>query len=206
MNNELSQKFAHIYDKNVWHGTESKSGTGSTLETTQKAREALLFVVYKYDINTLLDIPCGDFHWMSHLYFDLSLDKYYGYDIVPSIIEKLQDLGGKYREFKVADITCDELPKVDLVFCRDCLVHLSEEDTRKAIENIKKSGSTYLMTTTFTNDRKFFDIVSGRWRPINLQKEPFNWKEPLELYNEDCHEGNDKFTDKSLGLWEIKNI
>ena len=56
------------------------------------------------------------------------------------------------------DLVNDELPKVDLIFCRDCLFHLPNDMILKALENIYKSKSKYLLTTTFTDNIPNKDI------------------------------------------------
>jgi hypothetical protein len=103
------------------------------------------------------------------------------------------------------DITSDELSQADLILCRDCLVHFSFENIRKALNRIKNSGATYLLATTFTGPRTNQDIQTGCWRKVNLQAPPFNFPEPIELINEKCTEGS-AYADKSLGLWRVADI
>jgi len=93
-----------------------------------------------------------------------------------------------------------------LIFSRDCLVHLSYKDAIKIIHNFKKSGSKYLLTTTFTNREENIDLGDGFWRVLNLQKAPFNFPEPIKLINEKCTEENNMFVDKCLGLWLIDDL
>ena len=85
----------------------------------------------------MLDVPCGDFQRMQ--YIELNC-KYLGGDIVPELIAENQK---KYTSDKVSfvelDITKDEIPQVDLIFCKDCLQHLSYESVKKALKNFKKS-------------------------------------------------------------------
>ena len=99
-----------------------------------------------------------------------------------------------------------ELPKVDLIFSRDCLVHLSFKDALKIIENFKRSGSKYLLTTTFKGRTKNEDLGTGFWRPLNKQLAPFNFPEPIHLINEGCSEEGNMFEDKCLGLWLLQDI
>jgi hypothetical protein len=93
-----------------------------------------------------------------------------------------------------------------LIFVRDCFVHLSYKDIDSAIKNIKSSASKYLLTTTFTNHHLNVDILTGEWRPLNLQVQPFNFSTPILVINENCTEGNGEFIDKSMALWEICKI
>ena len=103
-------------------------------------------------------------------------------------------------------MTKDELPTTDLIFCRDCLVHLSYEHINKALANIKKSKSKYLLTTTFVETERNYDIATGDWRPLNLIKSPFSLSNPVEVINEGYFKTGEESADKSLLLYEIKMI
>lgn len=104
------------------------------------------------------------------------------------------------------DLTRDRLPTVDLVLCRDCLVHLSFAQAQQALANIAASGARYLLTTTFTGRSENADIPTGKWRALNLQRPPFNLPQPLELINERCTEKDGRYADKSLGLWPVADL
>jgi hypothetical protein len=50
---------------------------------------------------------------------------YLGSDIVPEIIDKNNhDYASESIKFKTLDLTVDSLAEADLIFTRDCLVHL----------------------------------------------------------------------------------
>ena len=100
----------------------------------------------------------------------------------------------------------DTLPTSDIIFVRDCLVHLSFKNIFEAIENIKKSSSKYLLTTTFTDRDENIDIITGDWRPLNLEIKPFLFPAPEKIIIENCTEGEGKYKDKSMGLWSIKKL
>src|SRR5262249_226159 len=104
------------------------------------------------------------------------------------------------------DVTSDKLPGADIILSRDLLVHLSFRDIAAALENFKQSMSEYLLTTTFPRTTRNIDILSGDWRPINLQLPPFNFPEPLRLINENCTEHGGRYADKSLGLWKLDDL
>tara|TARA_E500000331_G_C16934343_1_gene573383 strand:+ start:287 stop:616 length:330 start_codon:yes stop_codon:yes gene_type:complete len=92
--------------------------------------------------------------------------------------------------FKVLNLVTSLLPKSDIIIVRDYLFHLSYNDINSSIKNIKSSGSKYLLTTTFTNHYQNQDIVTGDWRPLNLQEKPFNFSSPILVRDENCTEGN----------------
>lgn len=196
--------FEEIYHKDFWGNKESVSGSGSSLKNTAKVIEFLPEIVKRYHIKKLLDIPCGDFNWMKEV--DLDFVQYLGADIVKDLISENERKYANYqRSFFHADLTTSRLPPVDLIFCRDCLVHLSYKDIFLALENIKNSQSRYLLTTTFYRHQNK-DIVTGAWRPINLTAHPFNLPEPLFLFSEECFESENQYVDKALGLWNIGDI
>ncbi len=206
-NNETSieERFNYIHNNNFWVGESSVSGEGSDETQTEEIRVNLPKIILKYKIQRILDLPYGDFNWMKNI--ELNLLEYIGADIVQEIIHlNNEKYSNDRRRFLKLDIIKDNLPKADLIFCRDCFVHLSNDNVIKSIENIKRSNSRYLLTTTFTECEINEDIVTRNWRIINLIKEPLNFPNPILLINEDCTEGNGTYSDKSLGLWRISDL
>ena len=55
--------FTEIFAGNEWGGNDSVSGTGSDIHQTKTIVEELPTLFEEYNISTMLDIPCGDFHW-----------------------------------------------------------------------------------------------------------------------------------------------
>jgi len=51
---------------------------------------------------------------------------------------------------------------------------------------------------TFIDREENRDIVNGDWRPINLERAPFNLP---RIIDERCLAGSGAFRDKRLGLW-----
>ena len=156
-----------------------------------------------HQAESLLDIPCGDFNWMSTLGLQLP---YTGADIVAAIVEANERrFGGpdSGRRFVRLDLTRDPLPHADVVLCRDCLVHLSFANIFRAFANLRRSGARYLLTTTFLDHHENADIEDGDWRILNLEKAPFNLPAPVDVLIEGCREGDGVYADKALGLWEV---
>lgn len=197
--------FSKIYAQNSWGGGESRSGTGSSLAQTQHVREQLPILLKKIGAKTFLDAPCGDFHWLKDV--DLGVEQYIGVDIVEKLVHRNEELyGNQSRRFLTRDISRDILPKADIIFCRDCLGHLSFADIRCVVRNLSRSRSTYLLVTTFPDLKDNQDIKTGAWRPLNLQSAPFCFPEPVKLINENCTEIDGKFSGKSLGLWQTADL
>lgn len=201
-----SDVFSDIHRNHSWGG-ESLSGMGSDLGQTISVRKQLPELIQKFGIRSMLDLPCGDFNWMQHI--DLMGCDYTGADIVPSLIEaNTSRYDTANRRFMVLDLIKDPLPRVDLLICRDCLIHLPLAAAQQAIENIRKSGINYLLTTTYPNVGHNGDIVMGDFRAINLRIKPFCFPVPLAVIQEDLFEGHEKNPNfvRELGLWRVDQI
>ena len=197
--------FSAIYRDNGFVGTESLSGAGSTRFQTRVIRNKLPKLFRELGVKSMLDIPCGDFHWMRDV--DLAEIHYTGADVVEEMVRKNQQLfGGPLRAFECFNLINGPLPAADLVLCRDCLVHLPFEDALAAIETIRRSKCQWLLTTTFTRDTPNADLDAAGWRALNLTLPPFNLPKPALLISEKCTEAGGLAGDKSLGLWRIADL
>jgi len=197
--------FRRIFDLNLWGNCESVSGEGSTLERTAAIRSELPALLARHGVRSMLDAPCGDFNWAAPLAD--SVAHYIGIDVVPAVIAvNRQRWSSPRREFRCRDMVCQRLPRADLVLCRDGLVHLSAADAMAAIANYRRTGAEFLILTTFVGDRSNPDIVSGAWRPLNMERPPFSFPPPLELVDERCHHTGGAYADKRLGLWRVRDL
>lgn len=198
----MRETFEAIYRDRGWGDVESVSGPGSSRAGVADFLGELLALIDELGVRTLVDAPCGDFNWADAL--AEHVDHYIGVDIVPELVSRLQrQASGPGREFRCLDLTSDPLPAGDLVLCRDCLVHFSEFDVWRAFANLRQSGARWLLTTTFVGDRVNEDVVTGDWRPLNLERPPFRLPPAHRYIDERCLHTGGIWADKSLGLWEI---
>lgn len=199
----IKEVFTGIYLTNRWGDTESVSGKGSSLRRTAGLAAALPGILQTLGVRSMLDIPCGDFHWMKEV--QLSGISYLGADIVEPLIDaNRQRYGNADRQFTVLDLTRDPLPRVDAVFCRECLVHFSFDHIKLAVATIRSSGSTWLLATQFPEITRNQDIVTGKHRPLNFTLPPFNWPAPMQTY-EEYHAGRKRGV-KCLAVWRIDDL
>ncbi len=197
-------RFVRHYRDNYWRGSESRSGRGSSLDQTRIVREELPRLCTELGVTSLLDVPCGDVYWIQHV--NLPGLRYIGADIVPQVVaDNRTRFAGTGREFIAFDLVCAPPPRVDLIFCGDLLVHLPFRDALRALENCRKSGATWLLTTSFTERISNADLI-GDWRPVNLSLEPFNLPQPARLILEGCTEEGGAYRDKSLALWRLADL
>ena len=208
-NNE--KKFSKIYSTNFWGDNESFSGPGSNIKNTEDTIMNLTQIIKKYNVKSILDAPCGDFNWMQKVLIKFPYLKYYGMDIVSDVIKINNE---KYSNSKIKfykkDIIRNLFPEVDLVICRDFLIHLSNKDIKKFISNLKSSNFKYLLIHGFESNKKKIinkNISTGDYREINIFRNPINFSNKFSLKLED-HKNQNKISNyKSyLYLYKKKNL
>lgn len=193
---ERGEIFQWIFDTNKWGSAETPSGKGSETQRTEAIREELPRIVEELNIKSILDLPCGDLHWIASLNLPVH---YIGADIVPTLIEQNRT---RYPEltFEVIDACVDPLPDVDLILMRDLLVHLSFADGALVVDNLRKSKARYIACTTFPKVEQNRDQLTGKHRQLNMRHAPFGWGEPVLMIDEKdprC---------KALGVWELEQL
>lgn len=197
----IKEIYTQIYKSNYWNSKESVSGGGSEIASTEVIRQRLPELFDKWNIKSVLDLPCGDFNWMRLVDMSL-LDSYIGADIVDDLIVNCNK---KYKNekisFQVLDIMEDKLPKVDLIIVKDLFIHFSINDIHKSLKNLKASGSKYLLTTNgidgvFKNDEI---KTGGGYRGINLYMHPFDLPSCIDDIDYKVHKGH-------LTMWELDKI
>jgi SAM-dependent methyltransferase len=201
----MEQVFRHAYRHNIWGDPESVSGPGSGLARTAAFRDQIPKLLIELGARTLLDVGCGDLNWMKELH--LPIERYFGVDIVSELINHNRtNYSDREKVFIHGDLARDDLPRSDIILCRDCLVHFSFEDVWAALRNFKRSRSHYLLTTTFIEFPTNLDIETGGWRQLNLERPPFNFPPPKRMIDEKCLHTGGIYADKRLALWELEDI
>lgn len=210
---DLAARFTRMYETNLWDGTESRSGDGSSLGATARVRAELPPLLRRLGVRRLLDVPCGDFHWMAHV--DLvaaGVVAYVGGDVVEALVSANRArYSAPERSFVRVDLTTGPLPDVagapaDALLCRDCLVHLSFANIARVLGVVRASGVRYLITTTFPEQATNADVVDGDWRPLNLERPPFGFPPPVALLLEGCEEEGGAYADKALAAWRVSDL
>jgi hypothetical protein len=127
------QVFTNIFRRNWWNNAESRSGWGAEPKRTVAIRAELPEFVRRHSIQSLLDAPCDDFHWMKYVHWPAGF-RYVGADIVHDLIAE-----NRHRypdtEFMELDVLHDRLPGVDAWLARDLMIHFPDEAIRLALIN-----------------------------------------------------------------------
>jgi hypothetical protein len=110
------------------------------------------------------------------------------------------------KDFRVLNALEQPIPKVDIIFCRDMLVHFPDKVVLQFLQAAIDSGSKYIALTTFNRRSNPSDIPMGSWRPMNLEREPFNLPAPAIKVDEKCTEAGGMYSDKHLAVWELDKL
>ena len=170
-----------IYDfcKNAWKGglPETICGSGSTIKNSLIIIKTLNKIINNYNIKSIADIGCGDFNWMRYVY--LNGTRYIGYDwLIDTIANTYKSESIKFIKGNVAIIP---IQKVDLIICKDVMIHMNNDHALEILNNIRKSRPGYLFITTYDIDSnmtrtaiKNFFYTNSNYMPLNIELEPFN--------------------------------
>ena len=210
--NSLKNRFSYIYSSNFWPSSESVSGPGSELDNTVNIRAEIIKLINKYNFKKILDAPCGDFNWIKHI-IKKDID-YIGGDIVPDLISNnIKKFSTDNIKFLELDIINDKLPDVDLLICRDCLIHFSFVNIEKFFNNLKKSKINYFLITSYELNSEVkklepnIDIPDGDFRPTFLTSEPFNLPKPIfKIADKDLEHKNNSNLSCYLYLYSEKQL
>lgn len=199
----MEERFTRIYTSNAWGSKETPCGPGSTLEACAPIIAKLPIWLDLHSVRSIVDLGCGDFHWMSQV--DLGEIEYDGYDIVKEAVQAASKHSASNIAFHHADILAMQIPKVDLVICKDVLIHLPDADVLTLLQNIRSSGTRLLASTTSPGWNNAFrsGMKAGEFSPVDLEAAPFLL--PPAINTVEVPHGNGK-PRKFFALWDLQDI
>lgn len=213
--NARAEFFSGVYQKNLWGSGQSRSGQGSELAWTGDLVTALPVLLRTLGVRRLLDVPCGDFHWMQAI--DLQGVEYIGGDIVPQIVEaNQQQYGSRSRCFVELDVVADVLPSADMIFVRDCFIHFSNALVLEALRNIARSDIRYVCVTHDLNAARYpngqnIELertqagVNFEYRPIHFELPPYSFPPPIAVVKDGNHWAEGAGV-KTMAVWDAETI
>lgn len=171
-----------------------------------EVRDLLMWCIQTLGIASILDLGCGDWHWMRHVLSEPGAGHvtYAGWDVHEAMIESLQrDHGSTTTSFKVADIFAEQLPGADLVICRDVLFHVDTGLASQLVSRIMESSSKFFLSTSFPGEpanaatiARYLPIDGWGFHRINLDVAPFSLGGRLvrrALEPRCAHKGNERY-------------
>lgn len=163
--------FDHIYTHNLWN---QGSGLGSTEANTRPYREFLHNFLRANAVRSVVDLGCGD--WQFSQLIDWKGIDYTGIDVSKVVLENTKAHAKPGIAFQEMNALSGELPRGELLLCKDVLQHWSNADILALIP--KLAAYRYVLVTNgflpAAKARTNTDISAGRWRPVDLARPPFN--------------------------------
>jgi len=182
--------FKKIYEKKLWSPEVEKkkfkfySGSGSNNKdfSEKYINEVSKFLITFENKPDVVDLGCGDFIIGSKL--RKFCNKYVAIDIFDDLIDYNKKIYNDLNvEFKVRDITEDELPSGEICFVKDVLQHLSNDLIKKFIKLIDKKYKYLIITEHLPETKKFkanLDVPTSAFIRLDknsgvvLTEDPFN--------------------------------
>jgi SAM-dependent methyltransferase len=172
------EAFTEIYQHKIWGAGadgEGSSGGGSTLHNTKLYRQFLQEFLHLYQIQSVVDMGCGD--WSFSQMIDWGGIGYKGYDVVRSLIAKNHARHATETiQFFHADAIAIDLPPADLFICKDVLQHLPNTDIERLIIQLPKFK--YCLITNDVNPMTMSsdnpEIPRAWSRKLDLTQPPFS--------------------------------
>ena len=197
--------FDKIYENSYWG---KGSGGGSSPEATQPYKIFLEDFIRQHDIQSVVDLGCGD--WQFSQFLDFSDATYIGIDASKYVIANNQKSFSRPGvSFANLPKNYNALPSADLLVCKDVLMHLSTKEVQDIL-----SALPSFKYALITNDipcvsvfgaiilklrRPFSPIVNreiktGDYRTLDPTQPPFNlklkkvfeWKGNNVILGKDC--------------------
>lgn len=195
----------------------SWDGPGASVGCTKTLRDQLPQLLNYLGVITMLDAACGDWNWMRMV--NLSGIKYTGWDVDPGRVERCRqrvamgDYMGEERPAVVFEqvnlLTVEQVPRFDLILCRDFLGHLTNDYICAVLDKFMASGTQWLLATTYPDSTNQFvyDPNAYAWagymeRPVNLEEPPFSLRK-VQAVQEDPGPGGVLTEQRELGLFPL---
>lgn len=194
---------------------ESASGPGSSLKAAEPTVWILDNVVPSLGVYSILDLGCGDWHWMKNTSMARKLCEvnspysYEGWEAHSGLVSQLQtEFGNERTHFRLADIVETPFPNVDLILARDVLFHLSPSSVDRVLRKARYSAN-FLLANSFSEVTEPYQpheyLAIGGWTfgPLNLESERFGVSKSLFLSIEE-KEARHRQARRFLNLYDLR--
>lgn len=196
MTNSNPDVFSEIYRHSLWGDAADESrqfysgpGSHDPLLVNPYVEAVTGFLNRFEQKPDVVDVGCGDFNVGSR--YRSFCNNYIACDLVPELIEhNRKKFSHLMVDFRVLDLTLDELPVGEVVFVRQVFQHLSNADINKGVEKIKNKFKHLVLTEHLPSTENFIpnldkasgaDIRIEKNSGVVLTRPPFNLAPKNEL-------------------------
>ena len=186
--------FTNIYENCIWANNNNKNykgGSGGGSELNYNIINYIPFLksfIINNNINTIIDLGCGDFTCGKHIYENIENIKYYGYDAYEKVIEENKNNFNEPKyNFKHLDILNDKklIIEGDLCILKDILQHWSNKDIYSFLDYLYENKKyKYILLVNCCNQvADDQDINTGEGRPLSCNYFPLKKYNPEKIMN-----------------------
>jgi hypothetical protein len=190
----MDKVFTEIYETCQWGNNgasqyKGSSGAGSTIMYNLNSYIPFLQrIIKETNIESIVDLGCGDFVCGPLIYCPINNINYTGYDAYNGVIVNNKT---NYASPKFNFIHLDfcnnkeEIISADLCILKDVIQHWSLVNIYSFMDYLVKSKKfKYILICNCTGQKKDnTDIKDGDWRPLSADYLPLKKYNPIKLYN-----------------------
>lgn len=170
--------FTRFYRRNSWGGNASRSGPGSEGARAEQKIRVLEEIVAQFEIASILDFGCGDFHWMKESVRPPL--RYHGVDVVePLIRQNEKKFGSPTISFQCLDLSAPAdqkklaLRTADMVVCLDVFGHLLNHEVASLLQFIFDDLAVkFLLVTNRREETSAEYLARPKTRSEGIDLEP----------------------------------
>ena len=167
---DIQKKFEEIYERKLWGGG---SGPGSRYHHNLDYINFLANFIKWNDVRSVVDFGCGDWQFMQYLNWQNIM--YYGFDVAKNVVRTNMELHARSNISFTHLENSTQLPKADLLLCKDVFQHLPNAMIADYMRHFKTLYRHILITNDdFPAGGMNVDIAPGAGRPLRLDLPPFN--------------------------------
>jgi SAM-dependent methyltransferase len=186
---ERVEAFRRHYETSESHWGRH-SGGGSDPYWNIDYRSFLERFIALNDIRTVVDIGCGD--WQFSRFINFSGVRYYGFDVVESVISQNRALySSENISFDAMPVDLDGVPSADLLIMKDVLQHLPDAEIMRHKRELFSRYPRCLLSNSYhkLHTPRNIDVSYGGFRSLDLNAPPYEF-------------GGEYILEFSTPLWE----
>jgi len=176
--------FTKIYETNEWGNNQHKNYNGSSgggSESNLEYNNFIISFIRKYNIDTVIDLGCGDWKSSWQIYNKLNV-KYYGYDAYKDVITNHIEQYPQYNFYHLDILNnYQEIKSGDLCILKDILQHWTCKEIEYFLDKIQDKFK-YILICNSKNQTSDYQDEPFRSRPLNVKYYPLKKYNPsIEL-------------------------
>ena len=175
----MQRVFTAIYEGKLWGDNKSpgfsgSSGPGSAVTFNTRYIQFVRDFIRNRNVQSVVDVGCGDFRCADLIYCDMADVAYYGIDVYAKLIDHLVAQRSRpNRTFAVLDVTeqPEAMPAADLCIIKDVMQHWPNTAVKKFLD-VAITKFKYILVTNDQLGDLLSDTSVGGYHPLHSAVPP----------------------------------